>query len=157
MLVNNVGMTLGSIERYADVKEEKKIRDLINWNIMSMARMCRLALPKMINRRSGVIINLESQLGIMSSPMETLYGASKVRYNLIGNKSLRIQLKIKFHIHIFYRPLLTNFHGIYRSKWKLSEWQSKFCTLHSPYPKSNTCSRRRQYWYLIRRLMWLHL
>lgn len=77
MLINNVGMSVGFAERYADMKEEKEIHDLINCNMMSMARMCHLVLPQMIQRKSGVIINVGSITGVVSTPMSTLYGASK--------------------------------------------------------------------------------
>ena len=85
MLVNNVGMSVGFAERYADMKEEKEIHDLINCNMMSMARMCHLVLPQMIQRKSGVIINLGSITGVVSTPMSTLYGASKVEFNYNTN------------------------------------------------------------------------
>ena len=48
MLVNNVGMSVGFARPYTNLKDPKEIHDLINCNIMSMARMCRLVLPQMI-------------------------------------------------------------------------------------------------------------
>jgi len=79
MLVNNVGMiTTNFPGSFVDMKEEKEIHDLINCNIMSMARMCRMILPQMVQRRKGVIINVGSVAALIPTPLETLYGASKV-------------------------------------------------------------------------------
>jgi len=79
MLVNNVGIiTTNFPGSFVDMKEEKEVHDLINCNIMSMARMCRMVLPQMIQRRKGVIINVGSVAALIPTPLETLYGASKV-------------------------------------------------------------------------------
>ena len=82
MLINNVGMiTTNFPGSFVGTKEDKEIHDLINCNIMSMARMCRMVLPQMIQRRKGVIINVGSVAALMPTPLETLYGASKVHIN----------------------------------------------------------------------------
>ena len=94
MLVNNVGMSGGFGERYANIKEEKEIHDLINCNMMSMAQMCHLVLPQMIQRKSGVIINIGSFTGVISTPMATLYGASKVEFNFFLKYAKRTTSKV---------------------------------------------------------------
>ena len=82
MLVNNVGMITTEFPgRFADMTDKKEIHDLINCNIMSMARMCYMVLPQMIQRKKGVIINVGSIAALIPTPMETLYGASKVYIN----------------------------------------------------------------------------
>ncbi len=78
ILVNNVGMSAGFGQPFTYLKDPKEIHNLINCNIMSMARMCHLILPQMIQRKSGVIVNVGSIAGVLPTPMATLYGASKV-------------------------------------------------------------------------------
>ena len=76
-LVNNVGMAVGFAQPYADIKDDKEIHDIINCNVMSMARMCHLVLPGMIQRKRGVIVNIGSLAGTVATPMATIYGATK--------------------------------------------------------------------------------
>ena len=78
MLINNVGMSVGFARPYSELKEARMIQDLINCNIMSMSQMCHIVLPRMIQRKKGVIINVGSLAGVFPTPMYTLYGASKV-------------------------------------------------------------------------------
>lgn len=78
ILVNNVGMAVGFAERFADIADEKSLHDIINCNIMSMARMTRLVLPQMIERKRGVIVNIGSISSAFSTPLATIYGATKV-------------------------------------------------------------------------------
>lgn len=78
VLINNVGMAIGFAMLYSDIKEEKEIHDIINCNVMSMARMCHLILPQMIQRKKGVVVNVGSLAGNVATPMATIYGATKV-------------------------------------------------------------------------------
>ena len=91
ILINNVGMSAGFARPYAKLKEARTIHDLINCNIMSISRMCHIVLPRMIQRKKGVIINVGSLAGIFPTPMYTLYGASKV----IAQRSLIYRVEFK--------------------------------------------------------------
>lgn len=73
-------MAVGFAERFADIADEKSLHDIINCNIMSMARMTRLVLPQMIERKRGVIVNIGSISSAFSTPLATIYGATKVIY-----------------------------------------------------------------------------
>lgn len=82
VLVNNVGMD-HEPRPFIDSLSEDGVRQLINCNIMSMARLTNLVLPAMRKKRKGVILNISSLLGPGSTPYMTLYGASKVIYSIL--------------------------------------------------------------------------
>ncbi|EFX74260.1 hypothetical protein DAPPUDRAFT_226844 [Daphnia pulex] len=77
ILVNNVGMAVGFAERFVEIADEKSLNDIVNCNILSMVRMSRLILPQMIERKRGVIVNIGSISGAFSTPLATIYGATK--------------------------------------------------------------------------------
>lgn len=79
ILVNNVGMGVlpGLLN---EVHTEDGIGDMINCNVMSMARLTNMVLPSMRKKKRGIIINLGSLLGNGTTPLATLYGATKVCY-----------------------------------------------------------------------------
>ncbi|XP_076606922.1 hydroxysteroid (20-beta) dehydrogenase 2 [Chaetodon auriga] len=80
ILVNNVGMT--SSDNFAYFLEmpdaEKKITHLINCNTLSVPQMTRLVLPGMLERGTGLIINISSEVGIHPQPLLSLYSATKI-------------------------------------------------------------------------------
>lgn len=78
LLVNNVGMSFPLGEFHMKIKDEERISDMINCNTVSMARMCRLVLPQMTERRKGVVINVGSISSAFPFPLLTLYTATKV-------------------------------------------------------------------------------
>lgn len=57
---------------------EKVMSNLIKANVASVTRMTGLALPGMVKRGKGVIINIGSASSIIPSPLLTVYAASKV-------------------------------------------------------------------------------
>ena len=59
------------------------LNDIINCNVMSMARLCYIVLPQMIRRQKGLILNIGSLAGAMSTPTFTIYGATKVGFDRI--------------------------------------------------------------------------
>lgn len=73
ILVNNVGT--GDIKEYSEYPLQQII-DMINVNIVSMAGMTSILLPKMNPTRSA-IINLSSFLGENPAPYSTLYSGTK--------------------------------------------------------------------------------
>jgi len=77
ILINNVGMAVGFAEPFADIADDQQLHDVVNCNIMSMARMTHIVLPLMMERQKGIIINIGSISGAFSTPLATIYGATK--------------------------------------------------------------------------------
>ncbi|XP_013857996.1 17-beta-hydroxysteroid dehydrogenase type 3, partial [Austrofundulus limnaeus] len=80
VLVNNVGALPTFIPcRFLDTKElDTVITKVINCNVKTMMKMCRIVLPGMENRRKGLIVNISSGIVCVPIPLYTLYAASKV-------------------------------------------------------------------------------
>ncbi len=68
----------------ADVPSGEQFADIINCNIMSMARLTNLLLPAMRKQKRGLIINIGSVAGTGFAPMRATYGASKVIHSIIS-------------------------------------------------------------------------
>ena len=75
-------MTYGSGPFLESLQSGNQIADIIHCNVTSMVSMTQLILPAMIKKRKGLIINIASLSGVGSSPLDTLYGATKVQYML---------------------------------------------------------------------------
>jgi short-subunit dehydrogenase len=74
LLVNNAGF--GTVGRFAELDpaaEESEIR----LNTLALVRLTRAALPGMIERARGGIINVSSMAGFSPSPYMTTYAATK--------------------------------------------------------------------------------
>ncbi|KAF3851211.1 hypothetical protein F7725_012983, partial [Dissostichus mawsoni] len=54
------------------------ITTMINCNVKTMAKMCKIILPGMESRGKGVILNISSGIASIPFPLYTLYAASKV-------------------------------------------------------------------------------
>uniref|UniRef100_A0A1A8GHX6 Hydroxysteroid (17-beta) dehydrogenase 3 n=1 Tax=Nothobranchius korthausae TaxID=1143690 RepID=A0A1A8GHX6_9TELE len=80
VLVNNVGMLPSIIPcKFLDTEElEKTITMVINCNVKTMMKMCKVVLPDMEKRRKGLIVNISSGISTFPFPGYTLYAASKV-------------------------------------------------------------------------------
>ncbi|XP_072243838.1 17-beta-hydroxysteroid dehydrogenase type 3 [Leuresthes tenuis] len=80
VLVNNVGMLPTYIPcEFLDTEElDKTITKMINCNVKTMVKMCKIILPGMENRRKGVIVNVSSGIASVPFPLYTLYASSKV-------------------------------------------------------------------------------
>lgn len=74
ILVNNAGT--GWFGR-ADQMPEEKIDELIATNFKGVVTTTQAALPSMLERRRGVIINVASVAGFRPSPYSAVYGATK--------------------------------------------------------------------------------
>jgi len=76
ILVNNVGVSYENCEYFHDVSDSI-IDSLIKINIESLTYMTKLALPAMLAKGKGAIINLSSISGVAPAPLLSAYGASK--------------------------------------------------------------------------------
>jgi NAD(P)-dependent dehydrogenase (short-subunit alcohol dehydrogenase family) len=89
VLVNNAGtLTAGAIEEFSI--EEAKAQ--FETNFFGVARMVKQVLPVMREQRAGQIINISSVGGILPSPFEGFYVASK--HAIEGyTETLRLEVK----------------------------------------------------------------
>ncbi|XP_070760786.1 17-beta-hydroxysteroid dehydrogenase type 3 [Enoplosus armatus] len=80
VLVNNVGLLPSLIpSKFLESAElDQTITKVINCNVKTMAKMCKIILPGMENRRKGVIVNISSGIASIPFPLFTLYASSKV-------------------------------------------------------------------------------
>ncbi|XP_077378144.1 17-beta-hydroxysteroid dehydrogenase type 3 isoform X1 [Festucalex cinctus] len=78
--VNNVGMVPSAVPRrfLEDEDLDQTIMRIINCNVRTMVKMCKIILPGMENRRKGVIVNIASGIASIPFPMYSLYAASKI-------------------------------------------------------------------------------
>ncbi|XP_068130041.1 very-long-chain 3-oxoacyl-CoA reductase-B-like [Hyperolius riggenbachi] len=78
ILVNNVGMTFKDMLRYVEFNDlSKGITDLLNCNVQSMLQMTRIVLPRMVERKKGLIINMSSGAGAVPYPRVSVYSSTK--------------------------------------------------------------------------------
>lgn len=78
VLVNNAGIS--HIGLLLDM-EDDEWRRVIDTNLSSVFYCCRAALPPMISRKSGKIINISSMWGNVGASCEVAYSASKAGVN----------------------------------------------------------------------------
>jgi len=74
LLVNNAG--LGSYGALAD-QDEERIRSLLAVNVTALVELTRAALPGLLAREAGGIINVGSTAGYVPGPYSAVYGATK--------------------------------------------------------------------------------
>jgi len=74
VLVNNAGMAL--VKSIVDTTEEEYDR-VMDVNLKSIYRLSKLLLPQMLERGSGSVINVASQLALVAAPNFAVYAASK--------------------------------------------------------------------------------
>jgi len=74
VLINNAGvMPVGPFLEMSD----QAIRSAIEVNFYGVLNGCRLALPEMVARRSGHIINISSLAGMLAVPGQVVYAGTK--------------------------------------------------------------------------------
>lgn len=74
ILVNNAGIAYQNLFQLAD---EKKIKEVMDINLMSALSLTKEILPAMINGKWGRIINISSMWGISGASCEVHYSAAK--------------------------------------------------------------------------------
>ncbi len=78
LLVNNAGFgTYGKFAELDPDREESEVR----LNVIALQRLTRAALPGMIERGRGFIINVSSMAGFQPGPYNVTYGATKAFVN----------------------------------------------------------------------------
>ena len=78
LLVNNAGFgTAGAFAELDAAREEEEIR----LNVLALVRLTRAALPGMIARRRGAIVNVSSMAGFQPGPYTATYNATKAFVN----------------------------------------------------------------------------
>lgn len=79
VLVNNVGILYeNTMAKLLDCENvAKRLSDVINCNIMSVAQMTAIVLPQMVSRRRGIIVNVSSFTDKRPCPLLSAYAASK--------------------------------------------------------------------------------
>jgi NAD(P)-dependent dehydrogenase (short-subunit alcohol dehydrogenase family) len=88
ILVNNAGY--GLMGPVTEIPTED-LRLQFETNVLGLAAMIRKAAPDMIERGSGLIVNMSSVSGITATPFAGPYCASKAAVNLLSD-SLRMEL-----------------------------------------------------------------
>lgn len=74
IVVNNAGV---SLRRHASRTTIDEIERVMQINFMGAVYLAMTALPSMLERRSGAIVNVTSVAGTLPTPRESAYGASK--------------------------------------------------------------------------------
>ncbi len=88
LLVNNAGFGTG--ERFLTGDIERQI-DMVELHVEATTRLTRAALPGMIERGRGAIVNVASVAGAVSTPGSAVYGATK-SYIISFCEALQIEL-----------------------------------------------------------------
>lgn len=73
-LINNAGFGLSG--RFAELPADRQ-RAMIDLNVTALTELCRLALPGMIERRRGFILNVASTAAFQAGPNMAVYYATK--------------------------------------------------------------------------------
>ncbi|MBN1811332.1 MAG: SDR family oxidoreductase [Anaerolineae bacterium] len=88
MLVNNAGF--GTRGAFADVDLEKSLA-MIQVHVIASTRFARAALPRMIDRRKGTIINVASPSAFIPFSGNTVYSATKA-YLITFSECLQLEV-----------------------------------------------------------------
>jgi short-subunit dehydrogenase len=73
-LINNAGF--GLVGRFAELDGGRQL-EMIDLNVRALTELCRLALPAMLARGSGGILNVASTAAFQAGPYSAVYYASK--------------------------------------------------------------------------------
>ncbi len=73
-LINNAGF--GGASAFVEAPPERLL-EMIDLNVRSLTELCRLALPAMLERRRGFILNVASTAAFQAGPYSAVYYATK--------------------------------------------------------------------------------
>ncbi|MGZ4120113.1 MAG: SDR family NAD(P)-dependent oxidoreductase [Actinomycetota bacterium] len=89
VLVNNAGIE--HVSRFAETSETDIVR-VLDLDLTSTMLLTRLALPGMLERRSGHVVTISSVAGKVATPYASVYAAAKA--GLVGwSHSLRVEMR----------------------------------------------------------------
>lgn len=88
VVINNAGIGLAGPTEQLHIDN---IRELLEINVVGVARVCQAVLPHMRARRSGRIINISSIGAVIGLPYRGLYCASKSAVSIM-TESLRMEI-----------------------------------------------------------------
>jgi uncharacterized protein len=74
LLVNNAGF--GTVGKFPDLPREREAQE-IQLNVVALMRLCHAALPGMVGRGRGGVINVSSLGGYQPTPLNATYGGTK--------------------------------------------------------------------------------
>jgi len=89
ILINNAGF--GMLSRFAEADLQRQL-DMIAVHVLAGVRLTRAALPGMIGRGRGAIINVSSIAAFRGVPGKSTYSATKAYLNVFS-EALRMELK----------------------------------------------------------------
>jgi short-subunit dehydrogenase len=90
-LINNAGF--GAAGAFVETAPDRLL-EMIDLNIRLLTELCRLALPPMLDRRRGFILNVASTAAFQAGPYSAVYYASKA-YVLSLSEALHVEAKGK--------------------------------------------------------------
>ena len=94
-LINNAGF--GSAGAFVEAPAERLL-EMVDLNVRSLTELCRLALPPMLERRRGFILNVASTAAFQAGPYSAVYYATKA-YVLSLSEALHEESK-KSGVHV---------------------------------------------------------
>jgi len=117
VLVNNVGMSYSYPEflNYLPDASGMCVR-LMHCNILSVTGMTLLVLPKMAEKRRGLILNVSSFSAVLPTPLLTMYSSSKA---FVEKFSRDLQLEC-LHLGVMVQCVLPGFVSTNMSRFKSS-------------------------------------
>ncbi|GJQ15624.1 hypothetical protein GpartN1_g7415.t1 [Galdieria partita] len=84
VLVNNVGVNVSLPTAFLEMEEEK-MDQILQVNIVATQRITRIVVPKMVERRKGVVLFLSSGGGVLSpAPYLSVYSGTKAYENALA-------------------------------------------------------------------------
>ncbi|GAA6011663.1 hypothetical protein JCM11491_004725 [Sporobolomyces phaffii] len=98
VLVNNAGAGGTGALLDADVESDEGAKSTFETNVWAPIRLCKLVAPHMVEKRSGLIVNVGSIVGNVATPWSGVYCASKAALHSFS-ETLRMELA-GFGVHV---------------------------------------------------------